>query len=267
MLKRVYVLLLLITICCVGQVYASNDVDYTLTITKDYNFNEVINYSLTDYAAIKNGHNYFNDIVSDDVYTDITYKTKYKKVSSKGNGTYKVKLSYTFSEYSLSNSRFLNDCFEKSNYDYDMDTISFNGKGGFNCLNGDSLSIKIITDFEVTSTNATVKGNTYTWTPTGNDFVMNIKLNKAYEVDESELDVATDSELDNMDLPDDPASENNQDEEQDISDEGQDTTDEQTESNSTISGIVIAIIFVILSIIGIIVVIVLKAKKSNLNKI
>ncbi len=264
MFKKIYVLLLMITICFIGQVYASNDVDYTLTITKDYDFNEVINYSLTNYKAIKNGNNYFNMIVGDDIYTDITYKTKYKKVSSKSNGTYKVKLSHNFSEYSLSNSRLLNDCFEKSSYDYDMDTISFSGTGGFNCLNGDSLSIKIITDFEVDSTNATVKGNTYTWVPTGNDFVMNIKLKKTYEETKSDDNLGhgideqsnADDSLDDYDGTDSYDSDNLA--EEDFP---------QTESNSTISGIVIAIIFVILSIIGIIVAIILKNKKNQLNKI
>ena len=61
------------------SVYATNDVDYTLTITKDYEFKETINYSLSDYKQINNGYNYFYSIVNDDIYTDIFYNTKYKK--------------------------------------------------------------------------------------------------------------------------------------------------------------------------------------------
>lgn len=264
MLKKIYILLLFIIIFTISQVNASNDVDYTLTITKDYNFNEVINYSLTNYKTINNGNNYFYMIVSDDVYTDITYKTKYKKETSKNNGVYNVKLSHSFSEYSLSNSRFLNDCFESSEYDYDMDTISFKGSGGFNCFNGDSLKIKIVTDFEVASTNAVNKGNTYTWIPTDGNFTMEIKLKKTYEIDKSKENAATDEALDYMDVPNNPNSIDDQDNE----DKQIDTLDDaDEETTSPFSGIIIAVIFIILSITAIIIIIILKQKKSNLNKI
>ena len=263
MLKKIYILLLMITIFSIGQVNASNDVDYTLTITEDYNFNEVINYRLTNYKPIANGNNYLYMIIADDVYTDITYKTKYKKKATKNDEIYNVTLSHSFSEYSLSNSRFLNDCFEKSNYDYDIETISFEGSGGFNCLNGDSLKIKIITDFEVVSTNAIKNENVYTWNPTNDNFTMKIKLKKTYKIDEEYENAPKDTEMDNMDLPDDPASDDSSNNEsQQI-----DTQNDNSQTTSSISGIVIAVIFIVISIAAVIIFIILKQKKSNLNKI
>ena len=162
------------------NVSASNDISYSINITKDYDFKEVINYSLTDYKVINNGYNYFSTIVNDDVYTDIFYNTKYNKTKRKSGNVYRVKLSHTYNEYTMSNANFLNNCFEKSSYDYDMDKIKFSGKGGFLCFRGDSLKITLNTDFSISNTNALKNGNTYTWNPSSENFEMYFTLYKTY---------------------------------------------------------------------------------------
>ena len=52
-------------------------------------------------------------------------------------------------------------------------------------MDADNLKITIITDFEVTSTNANKVDNKYVWNPTGPNFTMNISINKKYTKSES----------------------------------------------------------------------------------
>ena len=119
------IILFIVIIIPFMTVNATNDVKYQLTITDDYKFNEIIKYEISDYRDIENGYNPFVDIIEDDVDVDILGKAKYKKTTKFSNGKYYITLSYTHSEYSMSNSIFLNDCFENSNYDYDMNNYSF----------------------------------------------------------------------------------------------------------------------------------------------
>lgn len=257
-MKKIFSMIILFLVIFSVDVYANNNVEYTLTITDDYEFKESIRYSIDDYKQEDEGYNYFYDIVNDDVYTDIFYKTKYKKVKKKNNNTYNITLSHTYNEYTFSNSNFLNNCFEGEVFTYDIDNYSLKNEKGFSCLYGNSLKITIITDFEVVSTDAIVSGNKYTWIPTAGNHSMNMVIKKTYkEVDDISggHGINEGEEFENIPKGVD-----------DILPEDAEEIVNDNESNS-ISGIVIAVIFVILSIIGIIVVIVLKAKKSNLNKI
>ena len=179
MIKKVKYLIVLFLVFITTPVYAANEVEYNLNITDDYKFIETINYKLTDYEQIKGGNNPFAKIVSDeDIMVDILGKTYYTKTKKLENGIYYVTLTHTYSEYGLSNSILLNDCFEKSDYNYNADTYTFKGTNGFYCNKGESLKITLTTNFEVTSTNATVSGNNYIWTPQNNNFTMNISINK-----------------------------------------------------------------------------------------
>lgn len=248
------------------NVYASNDVDYTLTITDDFKFKEVINYSITDYKQIVNGYNYFYTIVSEDVYTDIFYNTSYKKTKVKTDNGYKVKLSHTYSEYSFSNSNFLNNCFENSSYDYDIDNYSFEGKGGFYCLNGDSLRITVITNMNVVSSNAVSSGNEYIWTPTDENFTMNVKIVKDYLVKETDegLGHGVDEQKDVENGEIIPEGTDVYDTDNPTNNDTQ--VDNQNQKNTTgyiIGGIILVMCVIVILIIAR----VLKQKKSNLNKI
>lgn len=180
-MKKVYILVFLLLCLFVSDVYATNDVDYKLTITNDFKFIEEINYSLTDYKQVQNGDNYFSRIVNDDIYTDIFYKTKYNKTKVKKNDKYLVTLKHTYNEYTFSNSLLLNNCFENSNYKYDVNKYTFSGSDGFNCLYGDSLKITIISNFENISNNSKVEENSYVWEPMDTNFSMLIGFNKKYE--------------------------------------------------------------------------------------
>lgn len=261
-MKRIFCFIVFMLSMFSVNVYASNDVDYKLTITDDFKFNEVISYSITDYKQIKNGENYFYTIINDDIYTDILYNNKYKKTKVKTNNEYKVKLSHTYNEYTLSNSNFLNNCFEKSSYNYDIDNYSFEGKGGFYCLNGDSLKITIITNMDVESSNAIVSGNKYEWIVTDENFTMNMKINKNYVSNENDNNLGHGIDEDKDERNDEEIPEGT-----DVYDTDDPANDDAEETTSPFSGIVIAVIFIIVSIIAIIIIIVLKQKKSNLNKI
>lgn len=264
MKKLFYLIILVISIFAIN-VYATNDVSYTITITKDYDFKEVINYSLTDYKKITNGYNYFSTIVNDDIYTDIFYNTKYKKTKSKKGNAYKVRLSHTYNEYTMSNANFLNNCFENSSYDYDIKKISFTGEGDFSCFRGDSLKISLKTDFRVTDTNAVKNGNTYTWNPQSEDFTMNINIIKEYkETKESDpnvddVDHARDPVIDGTDTNQNQG--NNQTDAIDISDSQEKT------KKSPLSIIITIVVLGIAFIILLIVLKNLKNKKDNLNQI
>lgn len=257
MKKLFYLIILFISIFTIN-VYATNDVNYTITITKDYDFKEVINYSLTDYKNITNGYNYFSTIVNDDIYTDIFYNTKYKKTKSKKGNAYKVRLSHTYNEYTMSNANFLNNCFENSSYDYDINKISFTGEGGFSCFRGDSLKISLKTDFSITDTNAVKNGNTYTWNPNSENFEMHFTLHKTYP--ESTPKDNDDAGITHDDNPGETGATGNT-----------DTVDTSTKEEKTKkSPLSIIITIVVLGIAFIILFIVfknLKNKKDNLNQI
>lgn len=186
MKKRLYVLFILFLFSYVVPVYATNSINYSLTITDNFEFKEVINYRIEDYKQRKNGYNYMVDIINKDIYSDIFLKDKYLKYKKLENNVYYVTLAKTYNEYSLSNSAFLNNCFQKPNYKYDIDKYSFSGTEGFNCMDADTLKITIITNFPVTKTNATVEGNKYIWNPVNANFKMNIDITKQYQ--EAEVD-------------------------------------------------------------------------------
>lgn len=266
-MKKIFYFIIFIISMFSFNVYASNDVDYTLTITDDFKFKEVINYSITDYKQITNGYNYFSTIVSDNIYTDIFYNIAYDKTKTKTNNGYKVKLSHTYSEYSFSNSNFLNNCFENSSFDYDIDEYSFEGTGGFYCLNGDSLKITIVTNMNVASSNAIKSGNKYVWNPVNEKFAMNIKIDKKYEEsnanDEEYLDDISESEDPSI-TGDSDNNVNSDSQDTDINDNNQ--VDNQNQKNTTgyiIGGIILVMCVIVILIIAR----VLKQKKSNLNKI
>lgn len=254
MIKNIIRVFIFISFFIILPVSASNDVDYKLTITKDYDFKEEINYSLTNYKTIEGGSTYFDQIVNDDIYTDVEYKIKYQKKKNRNNGKYYVTLSNTYSEYGLGNANFLHNCFESESYDYDIDKISFNGSGGFNCMNGDSLKITIITDFEVTSHNAdNVLGNKYIWNVKDTNFAMNISLNKTYEQKSNANEYDDDIVIDDTEVEDETS--NN------------DESNTQTTSKSKTSPIVIALIIGIAFIFILITILVLKAKANKNNSL
>ncbi len=268
-MKKIFYLITIIISMLTVNVYASNTADYTLTITDNFKFKENIKYSITDYNKIQNGYNYFYDIINDNTYTDIFYKTPYTKTKTKKGNKYNVTLSHTYSEYTFSNSNLLNNCFEKSDYEYDMNKYSFSGTDGFTCLNADSLKITIITNMKVTSSNATVLGNKYIWTPQNENFTMNINIEKEYKDNSDSTtiepgDYDTDG-IDSNDTPDENTNNNPQNSTQSTDDQTDDT-DNQKNSNP-LTGIIIATIVLALSVGIIITVITLKIKKNQINKI
>lgn len=257
-MKKIKFLIIGLLMFLPGFVYATNDVDYTLTITDDFKFKEVIKYSISDYKHKQNGYNPFATIVEDeDIEVDILDKTKYKKSKVYKNGKYYVILSYTYSEYSLSNSILLNDCFENSDYDYNIDSYSFNGNGGFYCLKGDSLKITIITDKQVKYSNATVIGNRYIWEPKDNDFEMKFEMNKEYTENEELKEVERIGSTHSDEITDNKT--NN------VPDNEKDKTSQKEKKPINIK--VIGIISGIVLIFGIITFIVLSQKKKNLNRL
>ena len=252
MYKRfILLILLLLSFLCFSNVYATNDVDYKLTITSDFKFIEEINYSLTNYKKITNGYNYFNSIVNDDIYTDIFYKTKYDKTKKKEKDKYLVTLKHTYNEYTFSNSLLLNNCFVSSDYKYDTDKYTFNGSDGFNCLYGDSLKITIVSDFENVSNNAIADGNSYVWNPVDDNFTMNIVFNKKYERKESNGAIGYDDIVT---------------EENDELEESVDQTSSEQEEHHINKYVVLGVVGVLI-IVGFGVVTVLKSKNNDLNKI
>lgn len=176
MKEMFYKLVLILSFLFITPVYATNDVDYHLTITDDNKFEEVIKYSITDYKQLEDGYNYFNSIVFDDMYIDEEYKTKYNKEVSQEGDKYLVTLSYVYDEKEFANSLFLNHCFEKYNFNYKNNILSYSANNNFTCLKGDSLNITLTTNKKVTSTNAKISGNNYIWNPTNAIFNMNITI-------------------------------------------------------------------------------------------
>lgn len=260
MKNKIKYLILLLTIIFATPVYASNTIDYNLTITEDFEFKEVINYRIEDYKAQNNGYNYMTDIINNDIYADVLGKTTYTKQKRLENNIYYVTLTKTFNEYTMSNSAFLNNCFQKPNYKYDMKKYSFSGTGGFNCYDATNMKVTIITDFNVTSTDAIQEGNKYIWTPTGANFSMNINMNKEYK------EAETDSTLPYDDIEGDDNTNTNTDN-QEKQQQEQSENKKESNKNSSIGIYVFAGIFMILALGVIFIIPILKKKSSSINKI
>ena len=254
-MNKILKIFIFISIFFIGSVYASNDVDYNLTITKNYDFNEKITFSLTNSKSIDGGNNPFFMIANDDVYSDISYQNKYKKKTyTKGNKTI-IELSHTYSEYGLNNANFLNNCFETAKYDYDKETISFTGSN-FTCLDGDSIKISVITDFEVTTNNANnVVGNKYTWNAKNSNFGMNIEIKKPIQKEQEESN-AIDNDYVNMN-----------DEQEEDSNNEENISSDVKDNKKSISPILIFVIIGIALGFGLIIFVVLHAKSRSVNKI
>ncbi len=271
-MKKFLNLLLLVFSFSVVNVYANNTVDYHLTITEDYRFQEVITYSITDYKQVENADNHFADIINDDVYTDILGKTKYSKNVTKQSGKYIVTLSHVYSELTYSNANFMNNCFQRPEFVYDVDKYVFTSSGDFNCYYGDSLKITVTTDKTVTKTNATKTGNNYVWfPPTSGPFNMQFQITKTYDsveptTEEEEIyDDVDQNGLDtgNGEKPKDSNSEEDSDTEDEVSDDEEVTESNKKSSNPYLliitSGVVFgALIFVIIT---------LKIKKDRINRL
>ena len=257
--KTIFVFLISLFICLsINTVNASDSINYTLTITDDFEFKEVINYRIENYESPKNGYNYMTDIINNDVYADVLGKTTYEKQKSKKNGVYYVTLTKTFNEYTMSNSAFLNNCFQKPNYKYDIKKYSFSGSGGFNCYDATDMTLTIITNFEVTSTNATIEGNKYIWKPANANFAMNINMNKQYKEAEQDPSVP----YDDIDEPDD--SEDKPDNENSNS---ENTNNETTKKKSNIPTYIFAAVSFTIVIGLVFIVPILKKKNSSLDEI
>lgn len=250
--------------CCVK---AENIVDYSLTITNDYKFKEVIKYTLTNYEMSTNGYNYFYDIVNNDVYADVLYNNKYKKSKKLVNGKYYVTLSYTYSEYSFSNSRFLNTCFINNDYSYGIDGYSLKAVDGFNCMKADKLTITLITNHPVSSSNAKVSGNKYIWNPSDANFVMNIDIDKEHK--SSSSNTSSGEPMDSLSKEDfDKEYDNNTDDstQNDDSIENDEFVNDSDE-NGGLSGTILIVIISCLLVIALIVILFLNEKKKNLEQI
>lgn len=255
-MRKVLFSIIFILLLSITNVNATNDVSYNLTIDKDYNFSETIDFKITDYKQKNNGNNYFADIINNPQYTDLTYKNKYKKKVVKHNGYYSVRLSNTYSEYGMGNSNFLNNCFENANFNYDLDTLSFTGSDGFICLYGDSLKISVTTPFEVTETNGIKSGNTYTWNVTNLDFSMNISMNKVYE--KKAKSSSNDEQMDIDDTSDNTSSETDANNTSDSSD---------TENKKSINPLTIVFVIIIFVVFVLAIILLLRSKSRSVNKI
>lgn len=268
-MKKVLNLLLVVLSFSLVDVYATNDVDYHLTITDDYKFQEVITYSISDYQKVDNGDNHFYDVINTDIYTDILGKTKYNKTVKQQNNKYIVVLSHTYSELTFSNANFMNNCFQKPEFTYDVDKYVFNSSSGFNCLYGDSLKITVTTNKTVAKSNGNKSGNSYIWfPPSAGQFKMQYQINKTYD----QVQPADEDEV--YDDIDEDGLDNNQEEGQDVTpdgeeeDEGEVIDDGETDKTKhhtnpyiilVTSGIVVgALIFVAIT---------LKIKKDRINRL
>ena len=150
-----------------------------------------------------------------------------------------------------------------------MNKYSFSGTNGFTCLNADSLKITIITNMKVTSSNATVLGNKYIWTPQNENFTMNINIEKEYKDNNDSTTIEPgDYDADGIDsnnTPDESINDTPQDSNK-PTDTQTDDTNNQKNSNP-LTGIIIATIVLALSVGIIITIITLKIKKNQINKI
>lgn len=264
-MKRLFIIFGLIYSFLVVNVYATNDVDYKLTITEDHKFQEVITYSITNYKQIENGSNHFYDVINNDFFTNFTGKVKYEKSVKKESNRYVVVLKHDFTEYTYSNSYFLNGCFEEGKFSYDMYTYKFKNTGFFNCKYGDSLKITVITNENVKNTNATISGNSYSWNVEGSNLPMNIEIDKEYKTSDNSSTIYDDiQETDNNtnNNTNNNSNNNNTNNNQSNNNQSQ-SNNEKVKINKWVVGGIAGASIIALAVAAII----LKKKTSDLNKI
>lgn len=260
MKKRIY---LFIAIFCslfiFGKVDASSIV-YNVNIDRDFECHEDIIYTISS-NEISNGDNYdfLTSVVKDDIYFDNDASVKYRKTKNYSNGVYTVHLKNDYLYTFFTNSRIANECFSDFNLTPSLKKFKVKTSSPFYCnLRADKITINIITDLNVVSSNASsVTGNKYTWNVKDENFNIRFTLDTPLsnqEQEEESIDIINEDELDS----DDPLL--TEKENKESSNKQQET---KKESNSIITIAIISSVLIAL----ITVIVILKAKKSNLNKI
>lgn len=144
-------------------------VNYNLKI-EDNKFSETIKgnvlneeIKINEENKEQNYTNYF--ITKDQPVLTNNNNLLYKKTLSKNNNSIDYIYSYTHNEDSFKNSRILNECFEKFNFNNENNTYRITASGKFYCDYTDTININITTNYNVLIHNAKeVKNNTYSWT-------------------------------------------------------------------------------------------------------
>ena len=103
-------------------------------------------------------------------------KVKYKKKVTKVGDLTTVTLKHTYTHDEFRNSNTFKTCFENASFKKTRKGYDLDLNGSFYCLYGDSIKIKIKTNNEVLSHNASeVSGNVYTWV-INDDNVKNVDI-------------------------------------------------------------------------------------------
>lgn len=143
-------------------------INYNLKIEDDYFIETIKGNVLTEEIKEnkeKPGENLFYNLLSTKQPALITDNNLiYNKTISQNKDSIDYIYSFKHNEYTFSNSRLLNECFEHFNFIQKDNMYTLLASGDFYCSYTDEIKINIKTDYPVIINNANeVKNNTYTW--------------------------------------------------------------------------------------------------------
>ena len=127
-------------------------------------------------------------LINNDIYVEVdSTKYIYDKEVLEENNQLIFTLKHNYEENDLSNSRFLNECFENKEIEVNDDRISIHLYGQYKCLINDRDSI----EFKITTINK-IESSSLDYNFLTNDFIWKIDKTNAHNID-IELTVLTET--------------------------------------------------------------------------
>lgn len=190
-MKRVLTILIVLFLCGCSSQYSLNieknqiSEKFIFSVDKSKIHNQEMGPYLDFYSSES-----IDSLINNDIYVELdNTKYVYEKKIVEEETLINFELNYLYRDSELSNSRFINECFENKKIKVDDDKISIYLFGKYNCLlnDDDSIEFKIFTKNKVES--SSIKYDALT-----NEFNWIIDKNNANNVD-IELTVLTETKI------------------------------------------------------------------------
>lgn len=188
-MKRILILFVILFLCGCSSQYTLN-IDEK-QISEEINFsidkNKIHDQEIGPYLDLYSSET-IDSLINNDIYVEVdSTKYVYDKEVVDENNLLIFTLKHNYIENDLSNSRFLNECFENKEFEINDDRISIHLSGQYKCLinDEDSVEFKIVTANKVESSSLDYNFLT-------NDFTWKIDKTNANNID-IELTVLTET--------------------------------------------------------------------------
>lgn len=179
----------------------ASSISYNLRIDKAMHFYETIVYNVKDSEIDRSGdYDFLTSVVNDKIYFDNNNEIEYEKTKQKTSDGYIVTLKHDYDSIFASKSRIVNECFSKANISNNTKGLKFTSSSPFFCSKrADQITINIISEINITSSNADVKKeNTHTWNKVNDNFSLQLST-EMVQIENDPLDSYEDADDDESD--------------------------------------------------------------------